>query len=35
MISLDVPEMLIVLAILAALAWAGYNWTHRGASPSK
>jgi hypothetical protein len=29
MASLDVPEVLIVLGVLAALAWAAYNWTHR------
>ena len=28
MFGLDIPEMLIVLGILAGLAWALYNWTH-------
>jgi hypothetical protein len=26
--SLDVPEMLIILGLLAGVAWAIYNWTH-------
>jgi hypothetical protein len=26
--SFDVPEVLIGLGLLAALAWAVYNWTH-------
>ncbi len=27
--SLDVPEALIAVSILALLMWAAYNWTHR------
>ena len=27
--SLDIPEVLIGVSILAILAWAAYNWTHR------
>ena len=26
--TLDVPEILIMLGILAGLAWGLYNWTH-------
>jgi len=26
---LDVPEMLIVLGLIAIVAWAFYNWKHR------
>jgi hypothetical protein len=26
--TLDVPEVLIGLGLLAALAWALYNWSH-------
>lgn len=26
--SLDVPEILIVLGVVAGLMWAVYNWTH-------
>jgi hypothetical protein len=26
--NLDVPEILIMLGLLGALAWAVYNWTH-------
>jgi len=33
--SLDVPEVLIILGILAGLAWAVYNWTHPHASSHK
>ena len=25
---LDVPEVLIILGMLAGIAWAIYNWTH-------
>jgi len=25
---LDVPEVLIILGIIAGIAWAIYNWTH-------
>jgi hypothetical protein len=25
---LDVPEVLICISLLGALAWAVYNWTH-------
>ena len=28
--SLDIPEILIILGIVAYAAWAIYNWTHRG-----
>jgi len=24
----DIPELLIALGIVGALAWAVYNWTH-------
>jgi type II secretory pathway component PulJ len=33
MASLDVPEMLIALGLLAVLAWGIYNWTHRAHTP--
>jgi hypothetical protein len=26
---LDIPEMLIVLGLVAILAWGVYNWTRR------
>jgi hypothetical protein len=26
---LDIPEILIVLGLIAALAWGIYNWKHR------
>jgi hypothetical protein len=26
--SLDVPEVLIMAGVVAALMWAIYNWTH-------
>jgi len=26
--SLDIPEVLILLGVLAGAAWAIYNWTH-------
>ena len=26
--TLDVPEILIAIGILASIAWALYNWTH-------
>ena len=28
MVTGDVPEMLIVLLVIAGLIWALYNWTH-------
>jgi hypothetical protein len=31
--SLDIPEMLIALGLLAGLGWAVYNWTHRQHTP--
>ena len=31
----DIPEMLIGLSIVAILAWAAYNWTHRHAGEDK
>jgi hypothetical protein len=33
--SLDIPEALIGLSIVAILAWAAYNWAHRNASERK
>ena len=33
--SLDVPEMLNALSIVASLAWAVYNWTHHDANSRK
>ena len=33
--SLDVPEALIGVSILALLVWAAYNWTHRSAGVGK
>jgi len=30
---LDVPEMLIILGLVALLAWGLYNWTHREHTP--
>jgi hypothetical protein len=35
MASLDVPEALIGVSILALLIWAAYNWTHRNAGAGK
>jgi hypothetical protein len=26
--TLDIPEMLIVLGVVAGVAWAVYNWAH-------
>jgi len=26
--SLDIPEILIALGVVAGLVWAVYNWTH-------
>ena len=26
--SLDIPEVLIILGLLATLGWGVYNWTH-------
>ncbi len=26
---LDIPEILIVIGLVAILAWAVYNWRHR------
>ena len=26
--SLDVPEVLILLGLIAGFVWAVYNWTH-------
>ncbi len=31
----DIPEMLIGASLIAILAWAVYNWTHRGTRASK
>jgi hypothetical protein len=28
MVSLDVPEILIVLSLIGMAAWGYYNWTH-------
>jgi hypothetical protein len=28
MSTLDIPEVLILLGIVAGVAWAIYNWTH-------
>jgi hypothetical protein len=33
--SLDIPEVLIGMSILAILAWAVYNWTHRNVGERK
>jgi len=33
--GIDVPEVLIALGVVAYLAWAVYNWTHRGADSQK
>ena len=30
---LDVPEILIALGLLATIAWAIYNWSHRHQTP--
>ena len=30
---LDVPEMLIILGLVALLAWGLHNWTHREHTP--
>jgi hypothetical protein len=26
--TLDIPEILIALGLIGAVAWAVYNWTH-------
>lgn len=26
---LDIPEVLILIGLIASAAWAVYNWTHR------
>ena len=31
----DIPEKLIALLLVAALAWAVYNWTQRRPRPQK
>ena len=31
----DIPELLIALGILGAIAWAIYNWTHPRPEPRK
>jgi len=33
--SADVPAMLIVFLLAAALAWGVYNWTHAGTHSPK
>jgi hypothetical protein len=33
--SADIPAMLIVFLLAAALAWGVYNWTHPSAHSSK
>lgn len=33
--SLDVPEILIVLGVVAGLMWALYNWTHPHVDPPR
>jgi hypothetical protein len=33
--SLDIPEALIGLSVLAFVAWAAYNWMHPGAGTRK
>ncbi len=33
--ALDAPGVLIIGLLLAAAAWAVYNWTHRDASARK
>lgn len=33
--NLDIPEVLIILSLVGAVAWAFYNWTHPHAGPSK
>jgi hypothetical protein len=30
MFAMDAAEALIALLLVAALFWAGYNWTHPG-----
>ena len=32
---LDIPEVLILVSLFGALAWAVYNWTHRNAGMHK
>jgi hypothetical protein len=31
----DIPEVLIAMSIVAIVAWAVYNWTHRKAGERK
>jgi hypothetical protein len=31
--SLDFPEVLILLGVIAIVAWAVYNWKHHGELP--
>ena len=33
MVTLDFPAVLIIVGLLAGLAWAVYNWTHREHTP--
>ncbi len=33
MASLDVPEILIAIGVLAMLAWGIYNWAHHQETP--
>jgi hypothetical protein len=33
--SLDIPEVLIGMSILAILVWVAYNWTHRNVGERK
>jgi hypothetical protein len=33
--SLDVPEILIALGLVAGLTWAIYNWTHPHMNPPR
>ena len=33
--SLDVPEVLILLGLVAGIMWAVYNWTHPHANAPK
>jgi hypothetical protein len=30
MVPLDIPEVLIAISLLGVVAWAIYNFTHRG-----
>jgi hypothetical protein len=32
---LDIPEVLIGVSVVAILAWAAYNWTHRNVGRRK